>query len=163
VNNWHAVASICSEEIESFGYSEADLKHLERPLPADDAFARRAHAYYQKAEPDSIAGPARTLAMKALDIYRKTLRHIEASDFDVFHRRPACPRWSVLDYASLHGRPHHPPLVEGNGHELARATACGSRWGSVVFIAFFVKARLNYLGIPNCRPRRRSPRPIAWW
>lgn len=84
------------EEMESFGYSEADLeKHLR-----NDAFLRlmrfqagRARGYYQEAEPGlALLDQRGRFAMKAaFDIYRKTLRHIEASDFDVFHRRPAVP------------------------------------------------------------------------
>jgi phytoene synthase len=84
------------EEMESFGYSAADLeKHVR-----NGAFrqmmqfqATRARGYYQKAEPGlQLLDRRGRFAMKvAFDIYRKTLRHIEASDFDVFHRRPAVP------------------------------------------------------------------------
>jgi phytoene synthase len=84
------------EEMEAFGYSEADLAaHLR-----NDAFrqlmqfqAERARSYYQKAEPGlKLLDQRGRFAMKvAFDMYRKTLRHIEASDFDVFHRRPAVP------------------------------------------------------------------------
>jgi phytoene synthase len=84
------------EEMESFGYSASDLeKHVR-----DDRFrqmmefqATRARGYYQKAEPGlQLLDRRGRFAMKvAFDIYRKTLRHIEASDFDVFHRRPAVP------------------------------------------------------------------------
>jgi phytoene synthase len=84
------------EEMETFGYSEADAEgHLR-----NDAFrslmqfqAARARGYYQKAEPGlQLLDQRGRFAMKtAFDIYRKTLRHIEASDFDVFHRRPAVP------------------------------------------------------------------------
>ncbi len=84
------------EEMEGFGYSETDLeKHLR-----NDAFrnmmqfqADRARSYYQKAEPGlQLLDQRGRFAMKtAFDIYRKTLRHIEASNFDVFHRRPAVP------------------------------------------------------------------------
>lgn len=84
------------EEMETFGYSEADAQNHIR----NDAFrklmlfnATRARAYYQKAEPGlPLLDQRGRFAMKtAFDIYRKTLRHIEASDFDVFHRRPAVP------------------------------------------------------------------------
>ncbi len=84
------------EEMEAFGYSEVDAKNHVR----NDAFrklmqfeAARARSYYQKAEPGlPLLDQRGRFAMKtAFDIYRKTLRHIEASDFDVFHRRPAVP------------------------------------------------------------------------
>jgi 15-cis-phytoene synthase len=84
------------EELEAFGYSEPDTAaHLR-----NDQFrklmqfqAERARSYYQKAEPGlKLLDQRGRFAMKtAFDIYRKTLRHIEASDFDVFHRRPAVP------------------------------------------------------------------------
>jgi 15-cis-phytoene synthase len=84
------------EDMESFGYSVADAEGHVR----NDAFrklmrfeAARARSYYQKAEPGlPLLDQRGRFAMKtAFDIYRKTLRHIEASDFDVFHRRPAVP------------------------------------------------------------------------
>jgi phytoene synthase len=84
------------EEMESFGYSVADLEAHTR----NDQFRRlmqfqadRARSYYQKAEPGlKLLDQRGRFAMKAaFEIYRKTLRHIEASDFDVFHRRPAMP------------------------------------------------------------------------
>jgi phytoene synthase len=84
------------EEVEAFGYSEADLAAHVR----NDAFrqlmqfqAERARSYYQKAEPGlKLLDRRGRFAMKvAFDMYRKTLRRIEASDFDVFHRRPAVP------------------------------------------------------------------------
>jgi phytoene synthase len=84
------------EDMESFGYSAADLNNHVR----NDAFlllmrfqAGRARSYYQKAEPGlQLLDSRGRFAMKtAHDIYRKTLRHVEASDFDVFHRRPAVP------------------------------------------------------------------------
>ena len=84
------------EEMEACGYSEADAQGHVR----NDAFrklmkfqAERARGYYQKAEPGlPLLDQRGRFAMKtAFDIYRKTLRHIEASDFDVFHRRPAVP------------------------------------------------------------------------
>jgi 15-cis-phytoene synthase len=84
------------EEMESFGYSEADARsHLR-----NDAFrqlmtfqAGRARSYYQKAEPGlQLLDHRGRFAMRtAFDIYRTTLRRIEASHFDVFHRRPAVP------------------------------------------------------------------------
>jgi phytoene synthase len=84
------------EEMDSFGYSQADAEaHIRngefRKLM--EFQAARARSYYQKAEPGlQLLDPRGRFAMKtAFDIYRKTLRHIEASDFDVFHRRPAVP------------------------------------------------------------------------
>jgi phytoene synthase len=84
------------EDMEAFGYSELETeKHIR-----NDAFRRlmhfeaaRAHSYYQKAEPGfALLDQRGRFAMKvAFDMYRKTLRRIEASDFDVFHRRPAVP------------------------------------------------------------------------
>lgn len=84
------------EEMEAYGYREADLeKHVR-----NDAFremmrfhAGRARGYYQKAEPGlQLLDQRGRFAMKtAFNIYRKTLRHIEASEFDVFHRRRDVP------------------------------------------------------------------------
>ena len=84
------------EEMEAFGYSESQAAGHVR----DDAFrklmkfqAERARGYYQKAEPGLplLDSRGRFAMRTAFDVYRKTLRHIEASDFDVFHRRPAVP------------------------------------------------------------------------
>jgi phytoene synthase len=84
------------EEMEAFGYTEVDAQRQVR----NEAFhrlmefqAKRARSYYQKAEPGlQLLDQRGRFAMKtAFDIYRKTLRHIEASDFDVFHRRRAVP------------------------------------------------------------------------
>lgn len=84
------------DEMEAAGYSVADAEAQVR----NDAFrklmqfqADRARSYYQKTEPGlKLLDQRGRFAMKtAFDIYRKTLRHIEASDFDVFHRRPAVP------------------------------------------------------------------------
>jgi phytoene synthase len=84
------------EEMESHGYTEADLQQHTR----NDAFrslmrfqAKRVQGYYQKAEPGLGLLDARgRFAVKvAFDLYRKTLRHIETSDFDVFNRRADVP------------------------------------------------------------------------
>lgn len=84
------------EEMQSFGYSEEDAANN----LCNDAFQQlmqfqtdRARSYYQKAEPGlQLLDHRGRFAMRtAFDIYRKTLRHIEASHFDVFHRRPAVP------------------------------------------------------------------------
>jgi phytoene synthase len=55
--------------------------------------AKRVQGYYQKAEPGLGLLDARgRFAVKvAFDLYRKTLRHIETSDFDVFNRRADVP------------------------------------------------------------------------
>jgi phytoene synthase len=84
------------EELEAFGYTEADAKAHVRSGAFRELMrfqAERARSYYQKAEPGlPLLDQRGRFAMKtAFDIYRKTLRHIEASDFDVFHRRPAVP------------------------------------------------------------------------
>ena len=84
------------EEMESFGYSEPDLIGQVR----NEAFERlmrfqaeRAHNYYQKAEPGLklLDQRGRFAAKVAFDLYRQTLRRIEASGFNVFRRRPAVP------------------------------------------------------------------------
>jgi 15-cis-phytoene synthase len=84
------------DEMKAFGYSEQEAQNHVR----NDAFRRlmhfqaeRARGYYQKAEPGlALLDPRGRFSMKAaFDIYRKTLRQLEASGFDVFHRRPAAP------------------------------------------------------------------------
>jgi phytoene synthase len=84
------------EEMQSFGYSEAELELKTR----NDAFRRlmrfqteRIHTYYQNAEPGLalLDSRGRFAAKVALDLYRQTLRHIENSDFDVFRRRTGVP------------------------------------------------------------------------
>ena len=82
------------EEMESFGYSEADLQRQVRNQAFDSLMrfqAERAHGYYQKAEPGlKLLDPRGRFAAKvAFDLYRQTLRRIATSGFDVFHRRPA--------------------------------------------------------------------------
>jgi phytoene synthase len=84
------------EEMAAFGYSEAELAAHARSRAFRSLMkfeAERARVYYQKAEPGlQLLDPRGRFAMRtAFDIYRNTLRHIEASDFDVFHRRPAVP------------------------------------------------------------------------
>lgn len=101
------------EEMEALEYSEADLeKHLR-----NDAFrkmmqfqAGRARSYYQKAEPGlQLLDRRGRFAMKtAFDIYRKTLRRIEDSEFDVFHRRPAVP---VVERAWITARSMAGPIT----------------------------------------------------
>jgi phytoene synthase len=84
------------EEMESFGYSESDAsQHLRNGAfqKLMEFQASRARSYYQKAEPGlQLLDQRGRFAMKtAFDIYRKTLRHIAASNFDVFHRRRDVP------------------------------------------------------------------------
>jgi phytoene synthase len=82
--------------VESFGYSEAELRRHER----NDAFRRlmhfqveRANSYYQKAEPGlALLDPRGRFAVKvAFDLFQQTLRRVESSDFDVFGRRREVP------------------------------------------------------------------------
>ena len=84
------------EEMEAFGYSEADLERKTR----NDAFRRlmrfqtdRIHALYQNAERGlPLLDPRGRFAAKvASDLYRQTLRHVEDSGFDVFRRRTQVP------------------------------------------------------------------------
>lgn len=84
------------EEMESFGYSEAALQAKVR----DEAFgkmmrfqAERIHDLYIKAEPGIalLDSRGRFAVRVAFDLYRQTLRHIEASGFDVFRHRAGVP------------------------------------------------------------------------
>ncbi len=86
-----------TDDMETCGYSLAELEQHTR----NDAFRRlmnlqagRAHEYYQKAEPGlALLDPrGRFAARAAFDLYRKTLRRIESSHFDVFDRRASVPR-----------------------------------------------------------------------
>jgi phytoene synthase len=84
------------DEMEAFGYAEADAQnHLYNQafLNLMHFQADRARGYYQSAVPGlALLDPRGRFGMKAaFDMYRNTLRHIEASRFDVFHRRPAVP------------------------------------------------------------------------
>lgn len=84
------------DEIESFGYSEAELRQHTR----NSAFrtlmgfqAERARSYYRKVEPglDLLDRRGRFAVRVAYDLSVSTLGRIEASDFDVFQRRPNLP------------------------------------------------------------------------
>jgi phytoene synthase len=84
------------EEIESFGYSEADLLQHTR----NSAFrtlmgfqAERARSYYRRVAPglDLLDRRGRFAVRVAYDLSVSTLNRIEASDFDVFQRRPNLP------------------------------------------------------------------------
>ena len=84
------------DEIESFGYSQAELHQHTR----NSAFrtlmgfqAERARSYYQKVAPglDLLDRRGRFAVRVAYDLSVSTLGRIEASDFDVFQRRPNLP------------------------------------------------------------------------
>jgi len=84
------------DEIEAFGYSEAELRQHTR----NSAFrtlmgfqAERARSFYQKVEPglDLLDRRGRFAVRVAYDLSVSTLHRIEASDFDVFQRRPNLP------------------------------------------------------------------------
>jgi len=84
------------DEIEAFGYSEAELLQHTR----NSAFrtlmgfqAERARSYYYKVAPglDLLDRRGRFAVRVAYDLSVSTLSRIEASDFDVFHRRPNLP------------------------------------------------------------------------
>jgi 15-cis-phytoene synthase len=84
------------DEIESFGYSEAELHQHTR----NSAFrtlmgfqAERARSYYHKAAPglDLLDRRGRFAVRVAYDLSVRTLNRIEASDFDVFQRGPNLP------------------------------------------------------------------------
>ena len=85
-----------AEEIESFGYSDAELRRRTR----NSAFrtlmgfqAERARSYYRRAAPglDLLDRRGRFAVRVAYDLSLSTLSRIEASDFDVFERRPNLP------------------------------------------------------------------------
>lgn len=84
------------DEIESFGYSEAELHQHTR----NSAFrtlmgfqAERARSYYHKAAPglELLDRRGRFAVRVAYDLSISTLNRIEASDFDVFERGPNLP------------------------------------------------------------------------
>jgi 15-cis-phytoene synthase len=84
------------DEIEAFGYSEAELLQHTR----NSAFrtlmgfqAERARSYYHKVAPglDLLDRRGRFAVRVAYDLSVSTLSRIEASDFDVFRHRPNLP------------------------------------------------------------------------
>jgi len=84
------------EEIEAFGYSESELHQHTR----NSAFrtlmgfqAERARSYYRRVAPglDLLDRRGRFAVRVAYDLSVSTLNRIEASDFDVFQRRPNIP------------------------------------------------------------------------
>jgi 15-cis-phytoene synthase len=91
--------SIPLEEMRAFNYSEDDLEARYRNAAFESLMryqAHRVHSYYQKAEPGlALLNERGRFAVRvAFDLYRKTLRRIEASGFDVFRRRTAVPAMS---------------------------------------------------------------------
>lgn len=87
------------EEMHAFDYSEADLDGRVRNPAFENLMryqAARIHGYYQKAEPGlALLDPRGRFAVRvAFDLYRQTLRRIEASGFDVFGKRTAVPAMS---------------------------------------------------------------------
>ncbi len=91
--------SIPLEEMRAFNYSEADLEARYRNAAFVSLMryqAGRIHSYYQKAEPGLglLDERGRFAVRVAFDLYRQTLRRLEASGFDVFRRRPAVPAMS---------------------------------------------------------------------
>ena len=84
------------EEMRAFHYSEADLEAKARNAAFDNLMryqAARIHAYYEKAKPGLglLNERGRFAAKVAFDLYRQTLKQIEASGFDVFRKRAAVP------------------------------------------------------------------------
>jgi 15-cis-phytoene synthase len=91
--------SIPLEEMRAFDYSEADLEARVRNTAFENLMryqAARIHDYYQKAEPGLalLDSRGRFAVRVAFDLYRQTLRRIEASGFDVFRKRAAVPAMS---------------------------------------------------------------------
>jgi phytoene synthase len=91
--------SIPLEEMRAFHYSEEDLEARYRNAAFESLMryqADRIHTFYQKAEPGLalLDERGRFAVRVAFDLYRKTLRRIEASGFDVFRRPAAVPAMS---------------------------------------------------------------------
>jgi phytoene synthase len=87
------------EEMRAFDYSEADLQARVRNTAFENLMryqAARIHGYFQKAEPGLalLNSRGRFAVRVAFDLYRQTLRRIEASGFDVFRKRAAVPAMS---------------------------------------------------------------------
>ena len=84
------------DEIESFGYSEAELCQHQRTSAFRTLMhfqAERIRSYYQRVAPglDLLDRRGRFAVQVAYDLSAGTLHRIEASDFDVFQRRPNLP------------------------------------------------------------------------
>lgn len=89
------------EDLQRFGYSEAELQRGERNARFRDLMrfeAERAHRYYRAAEPLLTCLPAHGQAVfqVMLRTYRGLLEEIERCDFDVFSRRVSLSRWRKL-------------------------------------------------------------------
>jgi phytoene synthase len=84
------------EEIQAFGYSEAELLRRTRNSSFRTLMgfqAERARSYYRRVAPglDLLDQRGRFAVRVAYDLSLSTLSRIEASDFDVFQRRPNLP------------------------------------------------------------------------
>jgi phytoene synthase len=84
------------DEMEAFGYSEAELfqhSHNSAFRTLMGFQAERARSYYHKVAPglDLLDQRGRFAVRVAYDLSVRTLSRIEASDFDVFQRRPNLP------------------------------------------------------------------------
>jgi 15-cis-phytoene synthase len=84
------------EEMEACGYTEAELERQERNASFEKLMrvqSARIFEMYQKAEPGlALLDQRGRFAMRvAFDLYRRTLRQIEASGFDVFGRGASVP------------------------------------------------------------------------
>lgn len=84
------------DEMEACGYTEAELVSRTRNEPFRKLMelqSARIHGYYQSAEPGlALLDPRGRFAVKvAFEMYRRTLRHIESSGFDIFGRGAAVP------------------------------------------------------------------------
>jgi 15-cis-phytoene synthase len=87
------------EEMRAFAYTEGDLEARIRNTAFENLMryqAARVHGYYEKAEPGLalLDTRGRFAVRVAFDLYRQTLRRIEASGFDVFRKRAAVPAMS---------------------------------------------------------------------
>ena len=130
----------------AFNYSEADLEARSRN-PAFESLMRyqadRIHGYYQKAEPGLalLDERGRFAVRVAFDLYRKTLRRIEASGFDVFRRADGgAGDVAVLDYGPLDGGSDHQAAVERQECLTAlNWPACGPQRGLAVILELLVR------------------------
>ncbi len=87
------------EEMRAFDYTEADLEARVRNSAFENLMryqAARIDGYFQKAEPGlALLDPRGRFAVRvAFDLFRQTLRQIEASGFDVFGKRAEVPAMS---------------------------------------------------------------------
>lgn len=87
------------EEMSAFGYTEADLEARTRNAAFTGLMryqAARIHGYFDRVEPGLalLDSSGRHAARAAFDLYRRTLRRIEASGFDVFRKAAPVPALS---------------------------------------------------------------------